>query len=145
MQHSKFENWRIGGLDNSIFYVTNRADDRNLTYHRITFVVQVHGFSRYADIYWLILLGYGDKSCSNWSCQTLMDIIGDLNIQTLVPYHINCKIQAFLHFCSFDFHYFRFTVDYNIILLFFPLVLQSNLDLLGFCFPRFLCVSTLTA
>ena len=46
-------------------------------------------------------------------------------------------IQAFLDFCSFNFRNFRFNAVYNSILFSSPLVLLSNLDLHGFCFPRF--------
>ena len=50
-------------------------------------------------------------------------------------------VQAFLDFRGFDFRDFQFNAVYNSILFSSPLVLLSNLDLRGFCFPVFLCVS----
>ena len=50
-------------------------------------------------------------------------------------------VQAFLNFRGFDFRNFRFTAVYNSILFSSPLVLLSNLDLRGFCFPLFFYVS----
>ena len=50
------------------------------------------------------------------------------------------KVQAFLDFGGFDFGDFRFNAVYNSILFSSPLVLLSNLDLLGFCFRGFIFV-----
>jgi hypothetical protein len=51
------------------------------------------------------------------------------------------EVQAFLDFCSFNFHDFRFTGVYNAIIFSFPLVLLSKLDLRGFLFRVFfLCL-----
>jgi hypothetical protein len=47
------------------------------------------------------------------------------------------SVQAFLDFRGFDFRNFGFNVIYNSILFSSPLVLLSNLDLRGFCFPGF--------
>ena len=50
-------------------------------------------------------------------------------------------LQAFLDFRGFDFRDFRFTVVYDSIPFFPPLVLLSNFDLHGFCFRVFFFVS----
>ena len=44
------------------------------------------------------------------------------------------SIQAFLNFRGFNIRNFQFTAVYNSILFSSPLLLQSNLDLRGFCF-----------
>ena len=46
-------------------------------------------------------------------------------------------MQAFLDFRGFNFCGFQFTAVYNSILFSSSLVMLSNLDLRGFCFPRF--------
>ena len=56
----------------------------------------------------------------------------------LEPYkRTKINVQAFFDFCSFHFRDFRFNAIYDSILFSSPLVLLSNLNLHGFCFPRF--------
>ena len=57
------------------------------------------------------------------------------------PFCLKKLIQAFFHFCSFDFCNFLFSAVFNPILFSSLLVLLSNLDSHGFCFPRFFYVS----
>ena len=58
---------------------------------------------------------------------------------------LQAYIQAFLDFYGFNFRNFQFTAVYNSFLFSFPLVLQSNLDLRGFCFCGVFGVSRLRA
>ena len=49
------------------------------------------------------------------------------------------SIQIFVDLHCFDIRNFLFIAVYNSVLFSSPLVLQSNLDLFGFCFPVILC------
>ena len=47
------------------------------------------------------------------------------------------NVHTFLDFCCFNFRFFQFNEVYDSHLFSSPLVLLSNHDLHGFCFPRF--------
>ena len=86
-------------------------------------------------------------SCPCWKFSTKNFQANNLKsaVKILIYYRIYCRVfiitvltvQAFLKFRGFDFRDFWFNTIYNSILFISPLVLLSNLNLRGFCFPQF--------
>ena len=75
--------------------------------------------------------------------QTIMELrVHQLtNFSAYFLMYVRNTVHEFLDFLGFDFSDFPFNGVYNYILFSSPLVLLSNLDLCGFCFPRFCYVS----
>ena len=59
-----------------------------------------------------------------------------LSVNQVNQNYFEWVVQAFLVFRGFGIRNFRFNAVHNSILFSSPLVLLSNLDLRGFCFPR---------
>ena len=81
-----------------------------------------------------------NNSLLTFPIQTLLDFYTELaGIKSTVQPFLDFRGFNFrgFDFRGFDFRNFRFNAVYNSILFSSLLVLLSNLDLRGFCFPRF--------